>query len=875
MAAAVTDPGDSDPNRTVTSAGVVADAQRFAQFTVLGRLGQGGMGIVYRAKDERLERVVALKVLPAEFEADETKRQRFLREARVAAAVTHPNLTTVHEVGEADGRIFIAMELVEGRTLRALLSEGPLTVAKALDVMMQVATGVARAHAAGIVHRDLKPENILVGSDGHVKVLDFGLAKRPDDALLVTGTGEGMLMGTPAYMPPEQARGQAVTAAADVFSLGVVLHEMLTSRRPFTGQSLPQLIRAVENDTPAVPSSINPLVPAGLDAIVTRCLAKDPAQRYADAGGLLQDLRKLDARAPVPALGGYAWRRNLGLLAAVVTLGIAAGAVAWSARPRSTAPAAAASIAASADASASVPAITEWPAPRTSSPEAATLYAEAMQSLRDASSDVARSDLERAVALDPHFAAAQLRLALYGVSASSRAEHLAAAVQARASLDARDQRLLTFAEALAADPTRRDLDAPRVLVQALPDDPEALVLAAAEQIFAVPSRETDALLDRAIRLDPRFAGAESARALMAIAYGNPDDALAAAGRCLAISAHAASCLHTQAIVHTEVGDCKELEHDARQILAVDPDGYLGFSFLWTALAANGAAVEALAQVASKQESAVPDADRSRRLALQNAARLATLVGDFTSADGSLRSLQAAEGGFTQESQHTAEWQLIYLYEEEGDEGRAGAVGDGFLRKAPAWGRAWPTLGRVAALAAAHRGGLISDAQAHAMQQAWRDEWVAAVRPRWEPEWSDYQLWQAFYPWVRTPSEAREAIAPLDASAPLSRRRTDPWGMGNLGRAYALAGDAAHAIPLLKTAVLRCGEVPEWNRIVPIDWIMDKMHNRFLLGQMLEQTSDRGGACEQYAAILAGWGSAKPRSITAEGARSRMRALHCP
>ncbi|HEY6463177.1 MAG TPA: serine/threonine-protein kinase, partial [Polyangiaceae bacterium] len=224
------------PERTLPSpkAGGRDEPTRLGHFTVLGRLGEGGMGVVYRARDEKLGRIVALKLLPPGFEADDARRQRFMREARVAAAVTHPNLTTVHEVGESEGRVFIAMEMVEGKALRAVLQGQPLSAGKVLDLALQIAAGVARAHAAGIVHRDLKPENIMVSEDGHVKVLDFGLAKRPaGDELLVTGTGEGMLLGTPAYMPPEQARGQPVTAATDVFALGVLFYEMLTGQRPF------------------------------------------------------------------------------------------------------------------------------------------------------------------------------------------------------------------------------------------------------------------------------------------------------------------------------------------------------------------------------------------------------------------------------------------------------------------------------------------------------------------------------------------------------------------------------------------------------------------------------------------------------------------
>jgi hypothetical protein len=333
------------PFRTMPSAttGGEPDPHRLAHFHVVERIGEGGMGIVYRATDEKLGRVVALKVLPQAFESDPVRRGRFLREARSAAAVTHQNVATVYEVGESAGRVYIAMELVEGRTLRAILGDGPMPVRRALDVASQIAAGVSKAHAAGIVHRDLKPDNVIVGAGDLLKVLDFGLAKRPQaKGELVTQSGDDMVLGTPAYMPPEQARGEEIGPPADVFSLGVILYEMLAARRPFAGKTTAQILAAVERDTPATPSSINPQVPAVLDRIVTRCLAKKPADRYADAAALVEALSAVQVDAPVGAppaktVDGAPVRRRRGsrwwLAAAGVA--VAAGiAVAYEELPR-------------------------------------------------------------------------------------------------------------------------------------------------------------------------------------------------------------------------------------------------------------------------------------------------------------------------------------------------------------------------------------------------------------------------------------------------------------------------------------------------------------------------------------------------------------
>jgi eukaryotic-like serine/threonine-protein kinase len=219
-----------------------------AHFRILAKIGEGGMGVVYRAEDENLRRPVALKVLPPDVIANEERRMRFLREARAAAAIPHPNIATIYEIGEADGVVFIAMELVEGATLRGRLGKGPLTIKDSLDIVLQIAEGLARAHRSHIVHRDLKPENVAITPASHVKILDFGLAKlllENDGAdghhltRVQTISGEktepGRILGTTSYMSPEQARGEVVDARSDIFSLGSVLYEMVTGRAAFRG----------------------------------------------------------------------------------------------------------------------------------------------------------------------------------------------------------------------------------------------------------------------------------------------------------------------------------------------------------------------------------------------------------------------------------------------------------------------------------------------------------------------------------------------------------------------------------------------------------------------------------------------------------------
>jgi serine/threonine protein kinase len=280
--------------------------QKLAHFRIEAKLGEGGMGVVYRATDEKLRRPVALKVLPEDFARDDERRRRFLREARSAAAVTHANIATVYEVGEVDGRIYIAMELVEGESLRQRLGRGPLEVGEAVRIARDVARGLARAHEKGIVHRDLKPDNVIVATEGEVKVLDFGLAKmtaQEGEQASATAleqqetasqvTQEGRMLGTPAYMSPEQALGRPVDARTDVFALGVCLYEMLAGKRPFGGNAQ-ELLVAITRDEPEPLARHNPRVPAALEALVARSLAKDPARRYASAREVVRELEALE-----------------------------------------------------------------------------------------------------------------------------------------------------------------------------------------------------------------------------------------------------------------------------------------------------------------------------------------------------------------------------------------------------------------------------------------------------------------------------------------------------------------------------------------------------------------------------------------------------
>jgi class 3 adenylate cyclase/tetratricopeptide (TPR) repeat protein len=276
-----------------------------SSYRLLSRLGAGGMGEVYLAHDAKLDRPVALKFLSPRLSADRDRLRRFHQEARAASSLNHPHIVVVHDFGEFDGRPYMVTEYVEGETLRARSKHGPLPARDVVDIAVQIAGALATAHARGLVHRDIKPDNVMVRPDGYVKVLDFGLAKltiadAPAGDTFRERTQPGLLMGTPRYMSPEQARGLDVDARSDVWSLGVVMYEMVAGRPPFAGNTPADEIAAILGADPAPLEWQAPHTPATLGAIVTRAMRKDRLERYTDAGEMLVDLRRLTGSGSAP-----------------------------------------------------------------------------------------------------------------------------------------------------------------------------------------------------------------------------------------------------------------------------------------------------------------------------------------------------------------------------------------------------------------------------------------------------------------------------------------------------------------------------------------------------------------------------------------------
>jgi eukaryotic-like serine/threonine-protein kinase len=857
--------------------GVRLEGTNIGRFKVVSEIGRGGMGIVFLAEDDKLRRKVALKLLPPSFAADEERRRRFLREARAAAAVSHPNLVTVYDVGEHEGRAYIAMEYLRGRSLREQLSERPLSIDEAVDLARQVLAGLSHAHAAGLLHRDLKPENVLVDRDGRVRLVDFGLAKLDSDhdAPGDNSTRDGLVMGTPGYMSPEQARGQAVDARSDIFSFGVLFYEMLTRKRPFTGPTRADVVTSLLRDAPPRVDVARPEVGIALGDLVHRCLAKSPEDRFPSSAVLrdaLEDAWTTSKRElhvlPTPAEAGSVpirpKARTWPWMAAAAA--IALGGVVIAIADRSpTVP-----TVATADAAPKRGlAITDVPLPKSNSPEALASYRQALQAIRDADWSIADDRLMDAVKRDPELSSAYLRLAILcgtGAGGPVRArEQLSRAMTTRANLPPRDQALLMAVEPLInREPAEKKLARQRLhdLANAHPDDAELWHFYA---VFGAEGEDEGIEAERhAVELDPQFADAWQILASQLAMRGKIDEALAAIERCVVISPLTADCRGERARLYGMMGECTRMEEDLRRGLNSNPRA----ATIWhedraAALVAVGRTDDAVLE-AFRQKWTLIEEERRKGVEQFDRALLATARGRFAEAEALLVEGEKAIASDADAQTHSRYAGLrIALAQELGRPKDAAKIAEVYVAKKDVWiGSRSMTDTEVPMRRIMQHGGLLSLEDFTKRRDAWYTK--ASASEAGHPE---ALLWALTYAdSIETPAEAKEAIDLLPSSLGTAGRhdQKEAFVRAALGNAFLLAGKADEALPHLESA----GNACNW-----LNWPVKHTRSLLHLGQAHQALGQTENACEAYQRVVARWGTA-PKSATRDIAKAQLKALGC-
>ncbi len=909
----------------------------FDRYRLEAVLGEGAMGRVYRAYDMRLGRRVALKVLGATLTQGSTANStsdgvaRMFREARAASMLNHPNAVTVYDVGEFEGQAWLAMECIEGRPLRAFIRDASVPLEDRLEWLVQIASVLSAAHARGIIHRDIKPENVMVRDDGAAKVLDFGIARRSAtsaapigdaDTALKTLTAEGVVVGTPVYMAPEQLRGEPLDGRSDQFSWAVVAYELLTGALPWSmGGSGVQLVAQILSVTPPPPSTSNPLVPATWSDCVMRSLAKAPPDRFPtmddamafvgrrithhgpghslaprhDTGDPPRDQapatsRRVDPSVPVAPttvspvgdLSSSTWmgkpeqasdprgartRRAVVLLAlgAVLT---AMGVAGWMARHRL--PARPSSPSASAP---SPTPMVSHAAPATTVPEAAQSYVAAIRALHDSAIPVALQHLERAVELDPGMAAAHLRLGLFSVwfhQPDRARDAFAQATRLRAHLTERDREIL-HAVRVYVDTTpldRAELQRRmRQLADRYPADEE---VAAYEMVAHYDVGDFDSMgkaADRALSIVPTFSEAINFRGLRSLSQGRIEDAMSEWARCIELAPSSVTCADNRAHVLAAEGRCEDLEREAQRWRTRAPDADTPYYVLAEAMASLGRSPEAVREVIeqglARSEPSSRDSTRSLKLG-----QWAFWRGQFDEAEGHARELERRLAGATSQQAHAVSAGLLAdVYLETGRSKDATAVASGFLDRQDAWIQTFwhdetPVTddGALQMLAVLGRAGVLGRDALRQRRDAWVARWMSLAPPLYHGA-----IWHGAHGMLALDrQDAEDSLARRDRPGTVPPWET-PWDSAMRGRLEALAGHATVAIPLLDRAARACRALSQTSL---------QTQSRLLLGRALEDAGQSARACAVYADIASRWARASRRSETVAQAKARMASLRC-
>ncbi len=865
-----------------TCRGVVAAAVRslepsqdtVGRYVILDCIGCGAMGIVYTARDPDLGRKVALKLLRPDPSIPDfpDAQARMLREAQAMAKLSHPNVITIYDVGTRGDEVFLAMELVEGGTLSEWLRAPERSWRDVLGVFRKAGEGLAAAHAAGLVHRDFKPDNVLVGGDGRVRVTDFGLARLADrdapisdraagnapGALETSMTRSGTLVGTPAYMSPEQLAGQPADARSDLFSFCVALHEALYGERPFTGANLVQLAASIAKGEPKRPSSPRAhRVPAWLRRAVESGLQASPDRRPASMRVLLD---AIDA--------GLSRTRRIRGVEAALLVGVAAVALAilvprwhrWD--PSSPAK--------------SVPpgptTIADLPRPASTSAEAVDAYERGLANLRDG--DPTADAFDRATRLDPTLAAAHLRFALteFWEYPTEARGHLARAIEERAHLGERDQLVLRAAQAWIQSQPADHAAYARLLDEALARYPLDAELA----YFTAGAHDEDGdrsgaieRFERAIQLDPGFGVAYRSRAELLAYEGDTQGALSGLEACVQRAPPARDCIAERTLIDERDGNCQRVEQDAQSLIARDPGDDRPYWILALASYANGRSVEAVREILRQRVERVAPAVRPR-FELQHHWSLEVLGGDFDASRDEATELERSVSSSADRRLHAraALWSTSALLE-TGRPLEAARCAREFLNRQDAWvqeprGNDFALLRDPTPrlLLAARRGGLLSPAEFERRRSEWVTAWQQKVPKALQP----FVWLHGYATAVETRQDAERALAEQPAFGPIPPFTPYTLGDAYVGTTFFLAGRAAEALPYLRRAAHSC---------LAIESPFEHTQAQLLLGQALGEAGRHDEACAAYGVVLSRWGRARPRSVTAERARALAATEGCP
>ena len=847
-------------------------------YEIRGFVGQGGMGQVYRAFDPRLERTIALKVIAIPEDARGTKvspadaakrgdsiprvsdlSARLLREARAVASLSHPNVVAIYDVGESEGRLYLAMEFVVGSPLRSLVGNAELSLARRVRWLIDVARALEAAHRAGIIHRDIKPENVMIREDGAVKVLDFGIARRTvssttsaEQAAIDTLTGSGTIAGTPVYMAPEQIKGSDVDARCDQFAWAVMAYELVVGERPWaeTGDVLSLVAKILTEQPRPIRGRIDD-VPAVVEETILRALSKEASARFptmADVAEALEPfatvttggervritppLRNGDdpayaATTKIPTTVSVApsadpraatvppeapRRRALSLALPLMLIG-ALGAGVWVAKGRL-------------DARGTPPRVTVTTAtppppsastarPLSSVPEAEATYREAMSLWHDGAGAKARVSLNRAIELDPAFAAAHLQLALQQASSGDPAAAQAAfalAYEHRHMLTARDSLLLEASQPFVRP--KPDIEEWETRMTAVvfqhPRDPDLqFYLGRAHDRGGDIEAAKDAY-EKALKLDDGFVPALAALAQAQMNLGRTADGLATTERCIKRSPIASTCVQARYELLFAAGECKRARGEAQTWSTLEPQSPRPQAALARALHADGVPRPSVEEVLSRRWALVPPNDRKQD-ETRDRLYLAVIDGDFARADELAKELEAGLPLNADSYDHAIPARVrANLYLELDKPKEAAKVARAFLDRVAAW-PVYPFAPdpNIDFYEALFRAGEMSKDELGEK----RKEWAEHERRRTDENRTAHDPWviwaHANGSFAETREEALDALAkaPKDRRLPVGARRSFFLDYV-LGKINALTGHADEAIPSLRRIVESCATFDE-------------------------------------------------------------------